>query len=84
MRATVMERTRRLTTNVAAGVRPGSGPMNWFAHLRAFPPGDFREVVRPNYDTLYSLLWNDLRDGPLVISVPGSDRRAHTGAMPRI
>jgi hypothetical protein len=66
----LMETTRRLTTNVAAGVRPGYGPMNWFTHMRAFPPGDFREVVRPNYDTLYSLLWFDLRGGPLVVSVP--------------
>jgi hypothetical protein len=71
----LMETTRRLTTNVPAGVRPGYGPMNWFTHMRAFPPGDFREVVRPNYDTLYSMLWYDLRDGPLVVSVPDTRGR---------
>ncbi len=52
----LMEQTRRQATNVPVGVRPLGGPMNWFAHLRAFPPGDFRDVVRPNFDTLYSTL----------------------------
>jgi len=35
----VTEATRRLSTNVPEGVRPGFGPMNWFTHVRAFPPG---------------------------------------------
>jgi hypothetical protein len=71
----LMEQTRRIATNVPADQRPGSGPMNWFTHLRAFPPGDFKEVVRPNFDTLYSLLWFDLRNEPLVISVPDTAGR---------
>lgn len=66
----LMEITRRLATNVPLGVRPGFGPMNWFTHMRAFPPGDFKEVVRPNFDTLYTILWYDVRDEPLVVSVP--------------
>src|SRR4051794_18198717 len=29
-------------------------PYNQFSHARAFPPSDFKAVVRPNVDTLYS------------------------------
>ncbi len=65
----LMDVTRRITVNVPAGVRPGFGPMNRFTHMRAFPPGNFKEVVRPNFDTLYSPLWFDLREEPVVVSV---------------
>lgn len=71
----LMEVTRQITTNVPAGRRPGFGPMNLFTHMQAFPPGDFKEVVRPNFDTLYSTLWFDLRDEPIVISVPDTAGR---------
>jgi len=70
-----MEVTRRITANVPAGVRPGFGPANAFTHLRAFPPGDFKEVIRPNYDTLYSILWFDLREEPVVVSAPDTGGR---------
>lgn len=71
----LMDVTRRITGNVPAGVKPGFGPMNQFTHMRAFPPGDFREVVRPNFDTLYSILWFDLRDEPVVVSAPDTGGR---------
>jgi hypothetical protein len=67
-----MEMTRRQMTSVSAGRRPGRGPMNTFTHLGAFPGAEAREVVRPNFDTLYSLAWLDLREGP-------QDRRPHPG-----
>ena len=70
-----MELTRRQTTNVAAGTRPGRGPMNQFAHLREFPTADFKVVVRPNFDTLYSSAWLDLRDGPVIVSAPDTGDR---------
>ncbi len=71
----LMEVTRQITTNVPAGLKPGFGPMNLFTHMQAFPPGDFKEVVRPNFDTLYSILWFDLSDEPIVISVPDTAGR---------
>ena len=70
-----MDVTRRISTNVQAGVRPGFGPANAFTHLRAFPPGDFKEVVRPNYDTLYSTLWFDLQNEPVIVSAPDTGGR---------
>jgi hypothetical protein len=44
--------------------------MNTFVHVRTFPPANFRDVVRPNFDTLYSVAWLDLRKEPMVIEVP--------------
>ena len=67
--------TRRVGTNVPLGVKPGLGPSNVFSHMTEFPPGDFKEVVRPNFDTLYSIVFLDLTDEPMVVSAPDTDGR---------
>eukprot|EP00127_Corallochytrium_limacisporum_P004796 Clim_evm1s179 gene=Clim_evmTU1s179 len=43
---------------------------NTFDHKRAFPPADFRQVVRPNFDTLYSTMWGNVELGPAVLTMP--------------
>ncbi|MCJ7678834.1 MAG: DUF1254 domain-containing protein, partial [Anaerolineales bacterium] len=50
-----MDVTRRLMTNVPPGAKAGMGPAGAFHHMRTYPPVEFREVVRPNFDTLYSV-----------------------------
>lgn len=70
-----MEVTRKVTTNLEAGRKPAYGPPNSFSHIRSFPPADFREVVRPNFDTLYSTGWLDLTRGPVVVSTPDTGGR---------
>ncbi len=70
-----MELTRQQSTNSAPDQRPGYGPPNRFSHMRAFPDAAFRAVVRPNFDTLYSIAWLDLSSGPVVISVPDTHGR---------
>jgi hypothetical protein len=67
-----MDVTRRIGIN---GTKPGMGPMNVFHHMRAYPPADFKEVVRPNFDTLYSIAWLDLTREPMVISAPDTSGR---------
>jgi hypothetical protein len=49
-------------------------PYNQFSHARAFPPSDFKAVVRPNVDTLYSSANLDLGSEPVVLSVPATER----------
>jgi hypothetical protein len=71
----LMDTTRRQATNIEAGKILGRGPMNTFTHARQFPPSDFRDVVRPNFDTLYSAAWLDLTVEPMVVSVPDTQGR---------
>ena len=71
----LMEMTRRVSTNTAHGEKIARGPMGAFVHARAFPPGNFQTVVRPNFDTLYSTAWLDLAAEPYVISVPAMEGR---------
>jgi hypothetical protein len=66
----IMELTRRASTNVADLSRRGRAPMNALAHARAFPPGEFRTIVRPNFDTLYSTAWVDVAHEPMILSLP--------------
>jgi hypothetical protein len=70
-----MELTRRQATNIEAGKEIGKGPMNGFSHVPAYPPADFKVVVRSNFDTLYSSAWLDLTHGPVVVSAPDTKGR---------
>lgn len=70
-----MEVTRQVMSNLPPGVKAGLGPPNTFAHMRTFPPANMRDVVRPNFDTLYSSAWLDLTQEPLVVSVPDTGGR---------
>jgi hypothetical protein len=69
-----------LTRRVSVGNSRGT-PMNQFVHRRAFPDASFTAVVRPNADTLYSILWFDLSKEPLVIIVPDSGGRYYVLQM---
>ena len=66
----LMEATRRQMTNVE---KPGEvaarGPADVFVNIPEFPPADFKDVVRPNFDTLYSVAWLDLREEPRIVEV---------------
>lgn len=70
-----MDVTRRITINVPPGMKEGFGPPNTFHHMRSYPTAELREVVRPNFDTLYSIVWLDLAKEPLVVSAPDTQGR---------
>ncbi len=70
-----MDVTRKQMTNMEAGKKPGYGPMNEFAQVRGYPSGDDKVVVRPNFDTLYSIAWLDIVKEPMILSVPNTDGR---------
>jgi hypothetical protein len=70
-----MDVTRKQFTNIEAGKEFGKGPMNMFVNVPAYPPADFKGVVRSNFDTLYSIAWLDLTREPLVVSAPDTAGR---------
>jgi hypothetical protein len=51
------------------------GPANTFANAPAFPPADFKAVVRPNFDTLYSSAFLDMTKEPVIVSAPDTNGR---------
>lgn len=68
----VMDVTREKT---ADPVTDKKLPSNHFVHALSFPDHNFRGVVRPNNDTLYSAAWFDLSAEPIVLSVPDTAGR---------
>jgi hypothetical protein len=70
-----MDLTRRQMTNLPAGKEPGFGPANTFNNIPAYPTAADKVVVRPNFDTLYSIAWLDVTKEPVVVSVPDTNGR---------
>jgi hypothetical protein len=67
-----MDVSRKQFTN---GTNDFKSPMNTFMNVPAYPPADFKGVVRSNFDTLYSASWLDMTKEPVVISAPDTDGR---------
>ncbi len=66
----LMDLTRRSMT------KDGSADfVNHFSHAPLFPDERFRQVIRPNADTLYSTSWLDLSQGPVLLHVPDTQGR---------
>jgi hypothetical protein len=78
----LMDATKKVGT---AASRPipakGKAPVNQFCPLAFLPDHTFRDVVRPNVDTLYSIAWLDLRHEPVVLSVPDTGDRYYLMPM---
>ena len=72
----LMDITRKVGT---AASRPtpeaGKAPANQILNLVFLPDHTFRTVVRPNVDTLYSIVFFDLRHEPIVLSIPNTGDR---------
>ncbi|MGB2630240.1 MAG: DUF1254 domain-containing protein [Candidatus Omnitrophota bacterium] len=71
----IMDITRRQMTNSELDEKNNRAPMNTFCNIRTFPPADFRGVVRPNFDTLYSIAWLDITKEPMIVSLPDTKDR---------
>jgi len=77
----LIDLTKEKSTNVA---KPENfaAPVNQFVNVRAFPDASFKDVVRPNVDTLYSSAFLNLSAEPVVLSVP--DTRGRYYLMPML
>ena len=53
----------------------GNAYANRFTHAAEFPNATFRQVIRPNADTLHSTAWLDLTHEPLLMEVPDTKGR---------
>jgi hypothetical protein len=70
-----MDVTRKQFTNIEPGKELGKGPMNMFNNVGEYPPANFKGVVRPNFDTLYSIAYLDMTKEPVVVSAPDTNGR---------
>lgn len=58
-----------------------TAPIHRFAHGRKLADPDMRIGVGPNNDTLYSLIWMDLEQGPFVFEAPDFGDRYYTFSL---
>lgn len=70
-----MNKTYRNQTSVDVSNGRGFGPANQFNPVRQFATPEDKAVVAPNFDTLYSIAWLNLKKQPLVIHVPKIEDR---------
>jgi len=67
----MMENYRTMYVQAIDRTAPGYGaPFNELAHKTELLGPEFKDIVRPNNDTMYSFAWLDLRAQPIVITVP--------------
>ncbi len=70
----LMKYTELKQTNVEEPNNLGMAPVNQISHFRTFPDASFRDVVKPNVDTYYSIAWFELEKEPIVMVVPATER----------
>jgi hypothetical protein len=76
-----MEMTRRQMSNSPPGQNTRPRTAERVCTRPSVRDRGFRDVVRPNFDSLYSMTWLDLSDGPVMVSVPDTDGRYYVLPM---
>ena len=69
----LMDITKEVSTNATEPTK-SKAHVNQFFHAKTLATSEFRQVVTPNVDTLYSQVFFDLKDDALVIRKPYADR----------
>ncbi len=59
----------------------GGMTLNRFQHARQLSDHTARSVTSPNNDTLYSMAWLDLTQGPVTLTVPATGDRYWSAAL---
>lgn len=69
----LMDASKVCATNTEAPTGD-KAPMNQFIHGKALATAAYKNVVSPNVDTIYSQVWYDLSEEPIVYVLPETDR----------
>ncbi len=75
-----MDMTRKHETNVREP-DAAHAPMGQLVKMRAYPPVDDHGAAAPNADTMYTMVWLDVSDGPWVFSIPDMGDRFYIMPM---
>jgi hypothetical protein len=67
-----MVRQQETNTEVPTGAH---APMGQVIKMRKYPAVDDHAAAAPNTDTLYTLVWLDVSEGPMVLGVPDMGNR---------
>ncbi|WMD18881.1 DUF1254 domain-containing protein [Achromobacter seleniivolatilans] len=70
----LMELARRKATAVQSPL-DGKAPVNQFGHKAAFPDPRAGDTPWPSADALYSSLWFDVSQAPLIVNLPDTGGR---------
>ncbi len=68
-----MKLSEKNTTNVEVPIGMNA-PINQLGNNTKFPDDTFTDIVSPNVDTFYSQMWLELKNEPMVLSLPATDR----------
>lgn len=69
---------RERFTDASGDGGASAGQINRFKHRRTLAGPEMKAGVGPNNDTIYSLAWVDLSQGPLVVTAPDFGSRYYT------
>lgn len=69
----LMDATKTSATNTETVVT-GKAPVNQFMHGAATANAQFKNVVTPNVDTVYTQVWLELGAEPMIYTMPAADR----------
>lgn len=69
----IMDATKTVSTNTETPVT-SRAPVNQFIHAQKLADAQFRTVVTPNVDTIYTQAWLDISAEPMVYVMPETDR----------
>lgn len=69
-----MDYTHKVSSNVETANEAAKAPINQWGDMHLFPKAGFTDVVRPNVDTYYSVIFADLSKNPLYLHIPATKR----------
>lgn len=72
------QRLRRNMTSLSLDERSAAAPLGRIGHQRRLSDPEYRVGVAPNVDTLYSVAWVDLDQGPYRLDLPVVPKRYYT------